>query len=549
MGREFASTSLAPGFRFHPTDEELVRYYLKRKVCHRSLRFNPICVTDIYKSEPWDLPDKSRLKTRDKEWYFFSMLDKKYGNGSRTNRATEKGYWKTTGKDRPVHHNTRTVGMKKTLVYHMGRAPHGERTNWVMHEYRLTDDDLEKAGVAQDAFVLCRIFQKSGSGPKNGEQYGAPFIEEEWEDDEVVDAALVPGHDVVADELVVSDDAYFETNDLDQNIDVANQSENAPRHLNFYHGESSNHVEHSRDLSPDNQKPMIGVGATQHNSELMDARPVKDEYIDSSNGVNAGGVNYFLNEPYLDATDNPQFSDGLYLEANDLSSTVEADSQGFDMVEEYLNFFDANDDNSEYLTFDASEILGSGDNNSDQVPLTTEQVTEVTDQMSMAGQHQVEVHGNDVASTSEQKPDIVKSESDVKYPFLKQASQMLGNVAAAPAFASEFPTKDAALRLNSLAHPSSSVHVTAGMIRIRNITLSGSGLDWSVGKNGDMNIVFSFDLSQNVISPSHTSFEPAGNIFSGKTGSVVFRSLWLLLFLWIVILSVGFKIGACVSAK
>ncbi|KDO47585.1 hypothetical protein CISIN_1g007598mg [Citrus sinensis] len=548
MGREFASTSLAPGFRFHPTDEELVRYYLKRKVCHRSLRFNPICVTDIYKSEPWDLPDKSSLKTRDKEWYFFSMLDKKYGNGSRTNRATEKGYWKTTGKDRPVHHNTRTVGMKKTLVYHMGRAPHGERTNWVMHEYRLTDDDLEKAGVAQDTFVLCRIFQKSGSGPKNGEQYGAPFIEEEWEDDEAVDAALVPGHDVVADELVVSDDAYFETNDLDQNIDVANQSENAPRHLNFYHGESSNHVEHSRDLSPDNQKPMIGVGATQHNSELMDARPVKDEYIDSSNGVNAGGVNYFLNEPYLDATDNPQFSDGLYLEANDLSSTVEADSQGFDMVEEYLNFFDANDDNSEYLTFDASEILGSGDNNSDQVPLTTE-VTEVTDQMSMAGQHQVEVHGNDVASTSEQKPDIVKSESDVKYPFLKQASQMLGNVAAAPAFASEFPTKDAALRLNSLAHPSSSVHVTAGMIRIRNITLSGSGLDWSVGKNGDMNIVFSFDLSQNVISPSPTSFEPAGNIFSGKTGSVVFRSLWLLLFLWIIILSVGFKIGACVSAK
>lgn len=126
---------------------------------------------------------------------------------------------------------------------------------------------------------------------------------------------------------------------------------------------------------------------------------------------------------------------------------------------------------------------------------------------------------------------------------------MLGNVAAAPAFASEFPTKDAALRLNSLAHPSSSVHVTAGMIRIRNITLSGSGLDWSVGKNGDMNIVFSFDLSQNVISPSPTGFEPAGNIFSGKTGSVVFRSLWLLLFLWIVILSVGFKIGACVSAK
>lgn len=38
-------------------------------------------------------------------------------------------------------------------------------------------------------------------------------------------------------------------------------------------------------------------------------------------------------------------------------------------------------------------------------------MTGVTDQMSMAGQHQAEVHGNDVASTSEQKPDIAKSES------------------------------------------------------------------------------------------------------------------------------------------
>lgn len=81
---------------------------------------------------------------------------------------------------------------------------------------QLVEIDWLLVVLGKDTFVLCRIFQKSGSGPKNGEQYGAPFIEEEWEDDEVVDAALVPGHDVVADELVVSDDAYFETNDLDQ---------------------------------------------------------------------------------------------------------------------------------------------------------------------------------------------------------------------------------------------------------------------------------------------------------------------------------------------
>ncbi|XP_020965963.1 NAC transcription factor NAM-B2 isoform X2 [Arachis ipaensis] len=138
-------TSLAPGFRFHPTDEELVIYYLKRKVCGKSFRFDAISEVDIYRSEPWDLADKSRLKTRDQEWYFFSALDKKYGNGGRMNRATSKGYWKATGNDRPVKHEQRTVGLKKTLVFHSGRAPDGKRTNWVMHEYRLVDEELERA--------------------------------------------------------------------------------------------------------------------------------------------------------------------------------------------------------------------------------------------------------------------------------------------------------------------------------------------------------------------------------------------------------------------
>lgn len=94
---------------------------------------------------------KSGIKSRDQEYYFFSALDKKYGNGARMNRATNQGYWKATGNDRPVKHDSRTVGMKKTLVFHSGRAPDGKRTNWVMHEYRLVEAELEKAsvGVAQ----------------------------------------------------------------------------------------------------------------------------------------------------------------------------------------------------------------------------------------------------------------------------------------------------------------------------------------------------------------------------------------------------------------
>lgn len=82
-------------------------------------------------------------------WYFFSTLDKKYGRGSRKNRITQQGYWRTTGQDYPIKGNVRTVGMKRILVFYFGRTPHGERTNWVMHEYRLEDSELVEAGVLQ----------------------------------------------------------------------------------------------------------------------------------------------------------------------------------------------------------------------------------------------------------------------------------------------------------------------------------------------------------------------------------------------------------------
>ncbi|MQM16151.1 hypothetical protein Taro_049104 [Colocasia esculenta] len=125
---------LPPGFRFHPTDEELVVQYLKRKVFCCPLPAAIIPEIELSKYDPWDLPGSP-----DKERYFFNIREAKYPNGNRPNRASASGYWKATGKDRAIvaPRCNQVVGMKKTLVFYRGKAPSGSKTDWVMHEYRL----------------------------------------------------------------------------------------------------------------------------------------------------------------------------------------------------------------------------------------------------------------------------------------------------------------------------------------------------------------------------------------------------------------------------
>ncbi|XP_077212389.1 NAC domain-containing protein 17-like [Tasmannia lanceolata] len=182
-----APESWPPGVRFHPTHEELILCYLKKKVCLRRFKHPMIGEIDVYKFDPWELPEKSLLQTGDKQWYFFSLRDRKYGKGSRSNRATKHGYWKATGKDRSISQNSQPVGTKKTLIFYTGRAPKGGRTNWVMHEYTMDEKELKKCSAVQDSYAVYKVYRKSGTGPKNGEQYGAPFREEEWLDDDQVD--------------------------------------------------------------------------------------------------------------------------------------------------------------------------------------------------------------------------------------------------------------------------------------------------------------------------------------------------------------------------
>ncbi|KAK2993593.1 hypothetical protein RJ640_030900 [Escallonia rubra] len=160
---------LPPGFRFHPTDEELVVQYLKRKVFAYPLPASIIPEVDVCKSDPWDLPGDS-----EQERYFFSTREVKYPNGNRSNRATGSGYWKATGIDKQIltSKGSQAVGMKKTLVFYRGKPPHGSRTDWIMHEYRLTNNSTQTQQL--ENWVLCRIFLKKRSNGKNEEEAVKP---------------------------------------------------------------------------------------------------------------------------------------------------------------------------------------------------------------------------------------------------------------------------------------------------------------------------------------------------------------------------------------
>uniref|UniRef100_A0A0A0KD91 NAC domain-containing protein n=2 Tax=Cucumis sativus TaxID=3659 RepID=A0A0A0KD91_CUCSA len=172
-----------PGFRFHPTDEELVNFYLRRKVHNKPLPIELIKQIDIYKYSPWDLPHASNSGTLgEKEWYFFCKRGRKYKNSVRPNRVTGCGFWKATGIDKPIYSNDRCVlvGLKKTLVYYRGSAGRGTKTEWMMNEFRLPSSS-SSSPYSSDPFrrniiknnlheaeiwTLCRIFKRNISTKK-----------------------------------------------------------------------------------------------------------------------------------------------------------------------------------------------------------------------------------------------------------------------------------------------------------------------------------------------------------------------------------------------
>ncbi|XVF72912.1 hypothetical protein PTKIN_Ptkin12aG0158700 [Pterospermum kingtungense] len=140
------------GYRFHPTDKELIDHYLWNKALDRDSAVQAIGEVsgDLSNWEPEELPGFSARRTNDKTWYFFSRRNR----SKLVKRKTKLGYWKLTGKHRRIKANV-GIGTKKTLVFYEGRVPKGKWTPWVIHEYTLPDTLPNQKG-----FFLCKLKRK-----------------------------------------------------------------------------------------------------------------------------------------------------------------------------------------------------------------------------------------------------------------------------------------------------------------------------------------------------------------------------------------------------
>ncbi|KAF3541910.1 hypothetical protein F2Q69_00019168 [Brassica cretica] len=167
---------LTIGFRFYPTEDELIAFYLRNQLEGRSddSMHRVIPVLDVFEVEPSHLPKKifladvagERCRGDAEQWFFFVPRQEREARGGRPNRTTDSGYWKATGSPGPViSKDNRMIGVKKTMVFYTGKAPTGRKTKWKMNEYKAVDETVNFSTIPKlrHEFSLCRVYITSGS--------------------------------------------------------------------------------------------------------------------------------------------------------------------------------------------------------------------------------------------------------------------------------------------------------------------------------------------------------------------------------------------------
>ncbi|KAI8525563.1 hypothetical protein RHMOL_Rhmol13G0240200 [Rhododendron molle] len=162
---------LPAGVKFDPSDLEILEH-LEAKVCFDPRKVHPLIdefiptlegENGICYTHPEKLPGVSKDGLIR---HFFHRPSKAYTTGTRKRRKvhtdTDDGgetRWHKTGKTRPVFVGGVVKGFKKILVLYTnyGRQKKPEKTNWVMHQYHLGNNEEEKEGE----LVVSKVFYQT----------------------------------------------------------------------------------------------------------------------------------------------------------------------------------------------------------------------------------------------------------------------------------------------------------------------------------------------------------------------------------------------------
>ncbi|KAL4367663.1 hypothetical protein GQ457_05G011470 [Hibiscus cannabinus] len=153
------------GYRFHPTDEELVVHYLKRKASNLPLPASVIPELDVLQTDPWTLPgDVKETK------YMFS---KRHGNDSnnKCKKVAGCGYWKPIGKEKPVlaSGTNQVIGMRKALVFCERKPSNETKTRWFLHQFRLvgSEETLFPTQMFKREWLVFKVIQRERRGKRH----------------------------------------------------------------------------------------------------------------------------------------------------------------------------------------------------------------------------------------------------------------------------------------------------------------------------------------------------------------------------------------------
>ena len=168
---------MAPGFRFYPTEEELLTFYLRHRLAGTSpVVEHLIPVVYIYGYHPSELRAMAGAAnvSDTEQWFFFCQRAERELHGGRPARNTPSGYWKATGSPSYVYSSSssptaiRVIGEKRTMVFYQGRAPTGNKTRWKMNEYKaVAAADADDAPAPAGAPIMVRPWSVRVSVPSS----------------------------------------------------------------------------------------------------------------------------------------------------------------------------------------------------------------------------------------------------------------------------------------------------------------------------------------------------------------------------------------------